>query len=247
MKWPLYISNDASPVPPATPEVSNGYFMQFDIIVKDSVSAPDTSWVFSTLVYDKNIKPGPNRVWDQMVPLGAQWGNDPQVNSAENPTAPLTQNWNNPAAPEYSTETLGWGQRLSGPNDGAINNIFYPVDGANKNFTNAKDSSCMSCHSSAQWNVKDSDMQSFLLPLTTKNPEPNQDGYLNSPVPGSPEWMKWFQNRKGNVPMDEGSVAGDFDMVLTFKTLPMWFEATQKKEHPLSAMNKTANVAVSFI
>lgn len=31
-------------------------FFQFDIIVKDSVAAPKTSWAFSTLVYDKDVK-----------------------------------------------------------------------------------------------------------------------------------------------------------------------------------------------
>ena len=30
-------------------------FFQFDIIVKDSIAAPDTGWVFSTLVYDKDV------------------------------------------------------------------------------------------------------------------------------------------------------------------------------------------------
>jgi hypothetical protein len=46
--------------------------------------------------------------------------------------------------------------------------------------------------------------------------------------------MKWFQNRQGNVPMDAGSIAGDFDMVLTFKSLPAWFSATQGAgEHSL--------------
>lgn len=43
--------------------------------------------MFSTLVYDKNAKRGPNGIWD-MVVLGAQWGNDPQANSTVNPAAP---------------------------------------------------------------------------------------------------------------------------------------------------------------
>lgn len=242
--WPLYISTNATigepkdPKKPGPPKVTNTYLMQFDIIVKDSVSAPDTGWVFSTLVYDPNIKPGANGIWDQMVVLGAQWGNDPQANSTTDPSAPLLQNWNNPAAPMYGGETFGWGERLSGPNDGAMNDIAYKVDGMQQKVKNAKDSSCMSCHSSAQWNVKANDMPSFLLPLTTRSPEP-VDGYLNSPAPGSADWLRWFQNRKGDVPMDKGSIATDFDMVLAFKSLPYWFAAQSGKTHPLSSVDRT--------
>lgn len=46
-----------------------------------------------------------------------------------------------------------------------------------------------------------------------------------SPEPGSQLWMKWFQDRKGDQPMDAGNIAGDFDMVLTFKALPAWNKA----------------------
>lgn len=236
--WPLYITTNATTGNFSKPTVFNTYLMQFDIIVKDSVSAPDTGWVFSTLVYDKNVKRGPNGVWDQMVVLGAQWGNDPQANSTVNPAAPLLQNWNNPAAPAYGGATFGWGERLSGPNDGAMNDIFYTADGKQQKVKNAKDSSCMSCHSTAQWDVKNPKlgMPSFLLPLTTPTPKPDGN-YLNSPAPGSAEWLRWFQNRKGNVPMNEGSIAGDFDMVLTFKSLPLWYSATSKQPHLLNALD----------
>jgi hypothetical protein len=46
--------------------------------------------------------------------------------------------------------------------------------------------------------------------------------------------MRWFRNRKGNVPMDTGSIAADFDMVLTFKSLPLM---TSAKTHPPHALN----------
>ena len=51
--------------------------------MKDSLSAPQTGWVFTTLVYDKDA-PG-RTVLDKMVPLGAQWGNDPQATRAGMP------------------------------------------------------------------------------------------------------------------------------------------------------------------
>jgi hypothetical protein len=180
-----------------------------------------------------------------MVPLGAMWGNDPDVNSAINPSAPLRETWINPKAPKYSTQTLGWGGRLSGPNDGAQNTIV--VDG--KTIPNAADSSCMSCHGPSEWNVAAHKQESFLLP---SYPNPNlgppfkpcgQD--ICSPAPGSPDWMRWFQNRPGTVPQDVGSVALDYDEVFAFKALKIWWAATGPSEQPapfLMVRQRTAAV-----
>ncbi len=240
--WPLYITTDATTGDSAEPKVVNCYLMQLDIIVKDSVSAPKTGWVFSTLVYDNRVKPGAGGVWDQMVPLGAQWGNDPQASDPAILNPVLLENWNNPAAPAYGGETFGWGQRLSGPNDGAMNDIAFQADGKEWLVKNGKNSSCMSCHSSAQWNLTNPSvgMESFLMPSLTNPPGgAGPDGsYMESPVPGSPQWMVWFQNRLGNVPMNPGSIAGDFDMVLTFKTLPAWYTATTKNRHLLGSFDR---------
>jgi hypothetical protein len=233
--WQMYIPvGDADP-PPA-PQLWPGYVAQFDIIVKDSQSAPATGWVYMTLVYDSAAA---GDVWDKMVPLGVQWGNDPQANAEG---MPLKENWNNPKAPLYSTETLGWGGRLSGPNDGARNDIV--VDGAV--MKNAPDSSCLSCHSTAQWNVKAHNMPSFLLPSFAAatppgfqtcdadgKPDPkNQGPYICSPAPGSAAWMKWFQNRPGTESMDPGSVATDFDEVFSFKSFKLWWLAVGPSKQP---------------
>lgn len=238
-EWPLYIpvgkAPPAVPVKPR-PKVWPSYVAQFDIIVKDTQSSPQTGWVFMTLVYDASA---PGDVWDKMVPLGVQWGNDPEATTEG---ATLTENWINPKAPLYSTQTLGWGGRLSGPNDGGRNDIV--VDG--KPIKNAPDSGCMSCHSTAQWNIDKHEMVSFLLPsFATDDPkypgfftcndkgerDPNQKTgtYICSPAPGSADWMKWFQNRLGDVPMDQGSFATDFDEVFSFKSLPLWWAATNPK------------------
>jgi hypothetical protein len=236
--WQTYIPvGDADP-PPAS-QLWPGYVAQFDIIVKDSQSAPVTGWVYMTLVYDSAAS---GDIWDKMVPLGVQWGNDPQATAAG---MPLKENWNNAKAPLYSTQTLGWGGRLSGPNDGARNDIA--VDGVA--MKNAPDSSCLSCHSTAQWNVQAHNMPSFLLPsfatpatATTPpfqtcdadgKPDPkNQGAYICSPAPGSAAWMKWFQDRPGTEPMDPGSVATDFDEVLSFKSLGLWWLAVGPSKQP---------------
>ncbi len=223
--WPLFVAvpeNSQS----SKPAVLNSYVMQFDMIVKDSVSAPKTGWVFATLVYDVNAS---GDAWDKMVPLGVMWGNDPGVTSTN-----LQETWINPNAPKYSTQTLGWGGRLSGPNDGARNDIQVGT----KVLTNEPDSSCMSCHGPAEWQPEKHKMLSFLLP-SFPNPKPGppfktcpngkpRDPYICSPAPGSPDWSRWFQDRSGTEPQDPntGSVAADYDMVFAFKTLPMWWKAT---------------------
>lgn len=242
-EWPLYIdpTSDAS-VPT---QVWPGYVAQFDIIVKDSKSAPQTGWVFMTLVYDSSV---PGDVWAKMIPLGAQWGNDPQ---ATKPGQPLMENWINPKAPKYSSQTLGWGGRLSGPNDGARNDIA--VNG--KVEKNEPDSSCLSCHSTAQWNVAQHKMVSFLLPsfaqkappgfkLCGDNGKPDPNGQnICSPEQTSPAWLKWFKNRLGTQPMDPGSVAMDFDEVFSFKSLPMWWRAVgPRPAATLTAPARTAPV-----
>jgi hypothetical protein len=192
-------------------------------------------------VYDASLKPGPNGIWDQMVVLGAQWGNDPQANSTVNPNAPLLQNWNNPAAPVYATETLGWGGRLSGPNDGAVNPIAYQNGQTIEYVGAAPNSSCMSCHSTAQViaSTLKQPLQVKLLPMADfKLPPDKQNDYLASPPPGSRDWLRWFQDRKGNVPMDKPYVAADFDMVLAFKSLPYWYTLTKGVPHPSVGTDK---------
>ncbi len=230
-QWPLYVAVPESSQN-ATTAVLNGYVIQFDIIVKDSVAAPKTGWVFATLVYDANAPGGD--AWDKMVPLGAQWGNDPDVNSSLVPPPPLKENWINPVAPFYATETLGWGGRLSGPNDGARNDILV----GDKAILKAPNSSCMSCHSPAEWQPAKHEMLSFLLPsFRNDNPPPSFKAYgqfIISPAPGSHDWFRWFQDRLGTEPFDPntGSIATDFDMVFAFKSLPMWWKASGPAGQP---------------
>jgi len=232
-QWTVYISTNATkhPQPSPTPQLDQVSFFQFDIIVKDTQSAPATGWVFTTLVYDKDAS---GDFWDKMVPLGAMWGNDPQINSETSPNEPLTQTWINPRAPAYSKMTLGWGGRLSGPNDGAVNDAV--IDGPVPLVApNLPSSSCMSCHSVAEWPMK-----SFLLPTATDPQAFPPQGFTNSDYlvmwpPGSTQgpspdntaaWTHWFQSRPGTVPADTGTVAFDYDMVATFKSLIAWAAAT---------------------
>jgi len=242
-KWPLYLSVAATPgrigCGGYPTQVRPGYVAQFDIIVKDSASSPETGWVFATLVYDSSA-PG-NDAWDKMVPLGASWGNDTNVTS---PGQPLLQNWINEKAPLYSRQTLGWLGRLSGPNDGALADIA--VNG--NVIHNAPVSSCMSCHSTAEWDVQKHRMDSFLLPsipndvypyiffcdakgapLPAGTPGPN----ICSPQQASVAWSHWYQTLPGTQSIDPGTVAMDFDEVFSFKALPLWWKATAPPGTPM--------------
>jgi hypothetical protein len=235
LAWPAMVTANATTGQFDQPALHNLYLMQIDVAVKDSRSAPKTGWVFTTFVYDKDAREG-SGIWDKMVPLGAQWGNDPQADSERD--QPLRETWVNPRAPLYAMETLGWGGRLAGPNDHAKNDISFVENGSRKLVRNAGNTACLSCHGTSQWNVNNpsAGMPSFIMPLS---PPVGGRGspYLNSPAPGSSEWLRWFQNRRGNVPMDEGSVAGDFDLALTFRVLPAWFEATNGVRHALQFLD----------
>jgi hypothetical protein len=191
-------------------------FFQMDVIVKDSKSAPKTGWVYSTFVYDKDA---PGSAWDKLVPLGAMWGNDPAVISPITPPYPkLYETIINPKAPAYSTETLGWGGRLSGPNDGAVAQEVTDAT-TGKVYKNLALSSCMSCHLPAQ-----DKFVSFLLP------GPNGAKVY---TPGSAKWNLWFRDNAGDVPFDSGQVAMDYDMVMAFKAVGNWQKAHPSQENKM--------------
>lgn len=237
VSWPIYASPDGT----APVNVFNAQFFQFDIVVKDSLSAPESQWVYMTLVYDKDA-PGITN-WEKMVPLGVMWGNDPDVNSPmdcsylpPNLTCPtLSETWINPNAPIYSKETLGWGGRLSGPNDAAvdINARVLQSDGSSKPYNGRYAmSSCMGCHGAASY-----EMGSFLLPSPSDcanescRPTMTNKQVVYYPS-GSSEYMAWFQNRRGDVPQVAGTTALDYGMNYAFKSLPLWNKATgQGKLH----------------
>lgn len=221
--WELYppgTSADGTPTAPT--KTVNVHFFQFDIIVKDTKTAPQTGWVFSTLVYDKNVT---GDAWARMIPLGAMWGNDPNLNSVITPNSTLQESVVNPMAPLYSIETLGYGGRLSGPNDGAVseNNI---IDG--QLVPRARLSSCMSCHGVAEFPLNPQN----LLPAVDSPPNtpPPSDSFIYSyvPRPGTVAFNHWFQDRPGNLAQDAGTVALDYDMNIALKALPLWQQYTSQ-------------------
>jgi hypothetical protein len=206
------VAHNADPKAPLTPVVTPVRLLQFDIIVKDSVAAPQTGWVFSTFIYDRSA-PGAG-TWDKLVPLGAMWGNDPEY--ARSPTGrgpnnePLRETWINPQAPRYAAAGLGWGGRLSGPIDVAQRHNVLLANGTLMPKLQA--SSCFSCHGTAQ-----SPFVANLYPSPNRS-FPPEGTLFPMFVPGSEDWSRWYQSRPGSVAQNPGSgtFALDYDMLIMF-------------------------------
>lgn len=185
--------------------------LQFDVIVKDRVASPETGWIFTTFIHDRDAAgDGP---WDRLVPLGAQWGNDPRYAGeadGNGPNGELQETWINPAAPGYALGTLGWGGRLSGPIDVSQRHNVVLTDG--RRVPRLEVSSCMSCHSSAQF-----PFTANLYPSPNIQFPPEGQPFLLFP-PGTDEWARWYQNRPGTTPMtaNRAGVGLDYDMLITF-------------------------------
>ncbi len=149
--------------------------IQMDIMVKDE-RAPQ-KWVFGNFQY--NGKMNQANKWENLVPVGIMWGQDPEVtadHSNPQPTRTIINNELketiiNPDSTELPATHLGWNGRLNGPVD------------------NPK-SSCYSCHATAEY-PQGSPMSPLFDADTIKaNP------------PGSAGWMRWFQNTECGTPFD---------------------------------------------
>lgn len=205
---------EADAAPPA-PRLVELRVMQFDVIIKDSIASPRTGWVFTTFVYNKDA-PG-RGPWDRLVPLGAQWGNDPvaadrflERRQAGLPPLPLRENWiNREGSAPFALEQLGWQGRLSGPIDvSRRHGVIYASGGSQA--TDQRASSCMSCHGTAQY-----PFAANLYPSPNRGFPADGSTFLLY-EPGSPEWNRWFRDRGGRQPMTPGAVALDYDPLIMF-------------------------------
>ena len=121
-------------------EIRTMRLLQIDIAVKDP-RAP-LGWVLGTFTYDASLKG--KTPWDNIVPVGISWGDDPSVNALLNNVGSflnpaLKESWINPNLMEDIKKTKpeqaymrhhGLGGRLNGPVDNPA-------------------SSCISCHARA--------------------------------------------------------------------------------------------------
>ena len=102
--------------------------LQVDIAAKD-MDADVTNWVFGTFVWN-----GPKKgdgLFDNLVPVSLQWGNDPGVYDDQ-----ITESWINS---ELKNKVYGWTKR---PHLGFNGRANGPADNIR--------SSCLSCHAAAR-------------------------------------------------------------------------------------------------
>jgi hypothetical protein len=183
MQWDGYITDVYQSLNRSIRKVS---LIQMDISIKDR-RAP-MGWIFGTFQYNGKLNK-PNK-WENLIPVGLMWGNDPTItdNAYTNPTPTVTRiNPNlketviNPDTNELPPTHLGWNGRLNGPVDNPM-------------------SSCMSCHMTAEVPALSALAPSFTSP---------------APPVGSPEWMRWFQDGKCGVPFDADAKSADFSLQLS--------------------------------
>jgi hypothetical protein len=134
--------------------------IQMDVMVRHK-TAPN-GWVFGTFQYNgRRLGADPKKPsWDNLVPVGLQWGNDPDVtDNASNPqpirtliNPKIKESVINDDSRELPPTHLGWNGRLNGPVDNPM-------------------SSCMSCHMTAE-----APQRSQISPLFESNPHPRVSG-----------------------------------------------------------------------
>jgi hypothetical protein len=163
------------------------HLIQMDFMVKDD-RAP-TGWLFGT--YQYNGKLNKANPWENLIPVGLQWGNDPDVTSDEFTNAqPMETKINpaikesviNPDTTELPATHLGWNGRLNGPVDNPR-------------------SSCLSCHMVAHHPYDGSLISPLFMP----------DSKISV---GPGEWMDWFQNLNCMTPFRTGMTPTDSSLQL---------------------------------
>jgi hypothetical protein len=174
--WNAYIYSQVnSPNPSPARAVVPVRLLQIDLAVKDD--RVPTGWVFGTYVYGGGPQGAANapcppasgtpdpvgRNWNNVAPVGLMWGNDPGYSG----TGPLTETWLNPAV---SMPHVGLQGRLNGPVDNPA-------------------SSCMSCHSTAQW-----PSSAPMLPPRGADPAP------------------WFRDIPSGTPFTPGAQSLDYSL-----------------------------------
>lgn len=175
------------------------HLLQMDIMVRDQRADPWMGWVFGTFAYNGQL--GNKNKFDNLLPLGMQWGNDPHITT--NTINPLPPTKTEPnlelketvinSSPDLPPQHLGWNGRLNGPAD-------------------LNTSACMSCHSTAQYPA--------LTVLVPPNAAPS------GPVPprggGDKVWMKWFQNVPAATSTDPRAYSTDFSLQVAISLQNFW-------------------------
>ena len=102
--------------------------LQVDIAVKDR-RARSTDWVFGTFAWIG--APSGDALFNNLVPVSLQWGNDPEVYNQDIKQSWINENLNGTLFGWEARPTLGFNGRANGPADNIV-------------------SSCLSCHAASR-------------------------------------------------------------------------------------------------
>jgi hypothetical protein len=195
-EWDGYIYRKTeTPVNPnGQRQIQRLRLLQIDLAVRDVRNDPKTGWVFGSFTYNGFIQK--EDFYDRLVPIGIMWGNDPQSATASDKLSETILNTSSDLPPQH----FGWNGRLNGPVDNPV-------------------SSCLSCHSTAEWPVS--------APLV-----PPRDTQ-----PGSKEWMTWFRNIKSGEPFDKTSHSLDYSLQLAtgIQNFYRWKDIVENRGGALNA------------
>lgn len=207
--WDTYLTpnwaNDSQRV------ITKAHLIQMDLMVRDTAADKyGTGWIFGTFCYNGKLNNGKSmkdRV-KNLVPVGIQFGNDPQYTTNWINPYPATKTMINDTLKEtfinpssdLPPQHLGWGGRLDGPVD-------------------LNTASCMSCHATGEFPQIASlvPKQAFI-----GNTLPNGSmAYLTET--NAPEWKKYYQNFKCGTAYDpKHATSTDFSLQVSLALGYYW-------------------------
>lgn len=182
-------------------EIKDMQLIQMDFMVRDPrADKYGTGWVFGTFCYNGKLnegKTGAERA-KNLVPVGIQFGNDPQdTTNFINPYPPtrtiinpnLKETKINPDSTRLPPQHLGWGGRLDGPVD-------------------LNTASCMSCHATAEY-----PQVAALVPAEAFQGDTNSQGsYTKLTNTHTVAWRKYYSNIRCGTSYTEGATSCDFSL-----------------------------------
>lgn len=191
--------------------VTKAHLIQMDLMVRDTAADKyGTGWIFGTFCYN-----GKNNKYSNMaervknlVPVGIQFGNDPQDTSNWiNPypvtktmiSSTLKQTFINPSA-DLPPQHLGWGGRLDGPVD-------------------LNTSSCMSCHATGEF-----PQIASLVPKQAFIGDTLPNGIITHLTQtNSPAWKQYYQNVRCATAVDpKHATSTDFSLQVSLALGYYW-------------------------
>jgi len=187
------------------------HLIQMDLMVREKQAEKyGTGWIFGTFCYNGNLNNGKTmkeRV-KNLVPVGIQFGNDPNYQTNWINSYPVVKTMINDTLKETFVNTsadmplqhLGWGGRLDGPVD-------------------LNTASCMSCHSTGEF-----PQVAALVPDEAFIGDTSANGSMKFLTQtNSPAWKKYYQNfRCGTAYNPKLATSTDFSLQVSLALEYYW-------------------------